>query len=128
MQNQTFQVVTDPVADALDDMAALGLHWTRNRERGRMPSGIRQAMILVARDVLAHVDVDDRITTQMMDDLCGPAAFARNADDKMIRCGPNGECLYCGVVCDEPCSRFVSRGLAEAECSRIAKPHGSPKP
>lgn len=64
MQHQTFQVVTDPVADALDDMAALGLHWTRNRERGRMPSGIRQAMILVAREVLAHVEAHDHITNQ----------------------------------------------------------------
>ena len=24
-------VMQDPVADALDDIAALGLHWTRNR-------------------------------------------------------------------------------------------------
>ena len=37
----------DPVADALDDMAALGQHWTRSRERGRMPNGIRAAMLLV---------------------------------------------------------------------------------
>lgn len=82
MQHQTFQVVNDPVADALDDMAALGLHWTRNRERGRMPSGIRQAMILVAHEVLAHAAVQDRITQQFMDDMCGPDAFARNAAEK----------------------------------------------
>lgn len=122
MQNQTFRVVTDPVADALDDMAAIGLHWTRNRERGRMPSGIRQAMILVAHEVLAHVEVHDHITNQIMGDL------ARNAADKTIGCGPNGECLYCGVVCDEPCSRFVSRGLAETACSRIAKTRRNPEP
>lgn len=72
------QAVLDPVADALDDMAALGLHWTRNRERGRMPSGIRQAMLLVAREVLAHEDAQARSTNQFMDDLCGPAAYARN--------------------------------------------------
>jgi hypothetical protein len=53
-------VVQDPVADALDDMAALGLHWARNRKRGRMPSGIRAAMILVAREALMHVDLHER--------------------------------------------------------------------
>lgn len=46
--------MADPVADALDDMAALGQHWTRNRERGRMPNGIRTAMLMVAREALAH--------------------------------------------------------------------------
>ena len=52
--NGKLTVMADPVADALDDMAALGLHWTRNRDRGRMPNGIRQAMLLVAREALAH--------------------------------------------------------------------------
>lgn len=46
----------DPVADALDDMAALGLQWTRSRERGRMSGAIRLAMLMVAREVLAQVD------------------------------------------------------------------------
>jgi hypothetical protein len=49
-------VLFDPVADVLDDMAVLGEHWTRNREKGRMPGGIRAAMVLVARELLAHVD------------------------------------------------------------------------
>lgn len=49
---EMFTVLTDPVADALDDMAALGLQWMRNRERGRMPSGIRAAMLFVAREML----------------------------------------------------------------------------
>jgi len=53
MANTKLIVVHDPVADALDDLAALGQHWTRNRESGRMPKGIRAAMLLVARDVLA---------------------------------------------------------------------------
>lgn len=54
------QVVLDPIADALDDLAALGTHWTRNRERGRMPSGIRQAMLLIAREALHLVDAESR--------------------------------------------------------------------
>lgn len=74
---QQLQAVADPVADALDDMAALGLHWTRNRERGRMPRWIRQAMLMVAREALAHVDAQERSTNQFMDELCGPTAFAR---------------------------------------------------
>ena len=79
MPQETLQVVTDPVADALDDMAALGLHWTRNRERGRMPGGIRQAMLLVARELLAHADMADRAMARQFGELCGPEAFARNA-------------------------------------------------
>ncbi len=75
---QQLTVIQDPVADALDDMAALGLHWTRNRERGRMPNGIRQAMLLVAREALAHEDAQARSTNQLMDNLCGPAAYVRN--------------------------------------------------
>ena len=70
-------VLPDPVADALDDMAALGLHWTRNRERGRMPSGIRAAMLLVAREALAHEDAQAREIQRQFTELCGPEAYAR---------------------------------------------------
>lgn len=73
-----WQVVLDPVADALDDMAALGQHWTRNRERGRMPGGIRAAMLLVAREVLAHADMQERETLSKFAETCGPEAYARN--------------------------------------------------
>lgn len=50
------QVLDDPVADLLDDLAALSQHWARNRERGRMPHSVRAAMLLVARDALAAAD------------------------------------------------------------------------
>jgi hypothetical protein len=100
---QQLTVMQDPVADALDDMAALGLHWTRNRERGRMPHGIRQAMLLVAREALAHADAQERSTNQFMDNLCGPAAFARNngavlvCPEKDHECGDHavGWCATC---------------------------------
>lgn len=72
------QVALDPVADALDDMAALGLHWTRNRERGRMPGGIRAAMLLVAREAIAHADMQERELQQRIAATCGPEAYARN--------------------------------------------------
>ena len=58
------QIARDPVADALDDMAALGQHWERNRERGRNQNGIRSAMILVARELLLHVDMESRTTQE----------------------------------------------------------------
>ena len=73
---QQLTVMQDPVADALDDMAALALHWTRNRERGRMPAGIRQAMLLVAREALIHADMADRAMGRQFGDLCGSAAYA----------------------------------------------------
>ena len=100
---QQLTVMQDPVADALDDMAALGLHWTRNRERGRMPSGIRQAMLLVAREALAHADMADRAMARQFGDLCGPAAFARNngavlvCPEKDHECGDHavGWCATC---------------------------------
>jgi hypothetical protein len=76
------EVMRDPVADCLDDMAALGEHWTRNREKGRMPGGIRAAMVLVAREMLSLVEQQERETQQLMDNLCGPAAFARNAAEQ----------------------------------------------
>lgn len=89
---QQLTVMQDPVADALDDMAALGLHWTRNRERGRMPNGIRSAMLLVAREALAHADAQERSTNQFMGDLCGPTAYARNNGNSGL-----GLCDACGA-------------------------------
>ena len=88
----TLTVIHDPVADALDDMAALGLHWTRNRERGRMPSGIRQAMLLVAREALAHADMADRAMVRQFGDLCGPSAFAHNRGALMVCAAKDHEC------------------------------------
>lgn len=51
-------ILEDPVADALDDLAALGKHWVRNRKEGRMSSGIRNAMLLVAQEAVTLLGVD----------------------------------------------------------------------
>lgn len=51
MQNKLV-VMRDPVAEVLDDMAALGEYWQRNREKGRMPGSIRAAMLLAAREAI----------------------------------------------------------------------------
>lgn len=67
----------DPVADALDDMAALGLHWTRNRDRGRMPNAIRQALLYVAREALMYDEAAQREAARQTEELCGVAAFER---------------------------------------------------
>jgi hypothetical protein len=73
--NDHLELMRDPVADALDDMAALGQHWTRNRERGRMPNGIRAAMLLVAREVLALDEMARRDPTDyQFGDLSGQPA------------------------------------------------------
>lgn len=72
------QMFHDPIADALDDMAALGEHWKRNRDKGRMPSAIRQAMLLVAREVLTMADMEQREIERRMGELCGPESYARN--------------------------------------------------
>lgn len=76
------EVVRDPVADALDDMAALAQHWAKNRERGRNPSSIRAAMLMVAREALAHVDQQERELQQRTDELCGPADLKREVSNQ----------------------------------------------
>jgi hypothetical protein len=40
--------------------------------------------------------------------------------------GPNGECLYCGIVRDEPCSRFCSQEKAAMSCSTWKQKAASP--
>lgn len=75
MSNDIFpgrlEVLHDPVADLLDDLAALGQHWTRNRERGRMPGAIRQAMLMVARDALGLAGDDPRHSEVGLCATCG---------------------------------------------------------
>ena len=56
MSESRLFVAHDPIAELLDDMALIGAHWTRNRDKGRSPSAIRAAMILVARDLVALCD------------------------------------------------------------------------
>ena len=48
------QIVRDPLAELLDDMAALGSHWQRNRAKDRTPWAIRRAMLDLAGDIVAQ--------------------------------------------------------------------------
>lgn len=52
----TILIHRDHVAEVLDDLAALGEYWTRNRERGRMPNSIRHAMLIAAREALMYAE------------------------------------------------------------------------
>ncbi len=46
-------VVTDTVAEKLDEMADLCEHWKRHRERGRKPTAIRAALMMLAAECTA---------------------------------------------------------------------------
>ena len=50
-------LVRDEIAENLDDLA---VYWKRNRENGRMPNGIRSAMIQIAREITAQLDWEAR--------------------------------------------------------------------
>lgn len=49
------QIMSDPIAEMLDGLAALGTYWQRHRDAGRMPHSIRNAMIHLSRDVAAQM-------------------------------------------------------------------------
>lgn len=57
--------VADPVNDSLDDMAELALHWQRKRLNGRVPVAIRAGMILLAKEIVAHVATDEAIPNNL---------------------------------------------------------------
>ncbi len=42
----------DPIAEKLDEMADLCECWRKNREKGRNPNAIRQALIILSNEVV----------------------------------------------------------------------------
>jgi len=46
------EVVQDVIAEKLDEMAELCTHWSRNRDKGRNPSAIRAALLMLAEEVV----------------------------------------------------------------------------
>jgi len=60
------EVVTDEVELLLDDLAGLGEHWARNRAKGIMPRGIRNAMVQTAQEIAMRIDAGTDITRQMI--------------------------------------------------------------
>ena len=58
----SFEVVTDEIANLLDDLAGLGEHWARNRAKGLMPRGIRNAMVQTAQEIALRIEIETDIT------------------------------------------------------------------
>lgn len=50
---QKLEVVHDHVGEKLDEMADLCEHWKRHRERGRNPTAIRAALLMLAQECAA---------------------------------------------------------------------------
>jgi len=51
-----FEVVTDLLAERLDEIADLGEVWKKNRARGHNPVITRGAMLAAARELVAMAD------------------------------------------------------------------------
>lgn len=47
------EVHEDPVEDRIDELADLSQHWTKWRDKSHTPSGIRSAIIYLAREITA---------------------------------------------------------------------------
>lgn len=50
------QVQHDHLAEKLDEMADICEYWKKNREKGRMPSAIRMALIMLSRECVFMAD------------------------------------------------------------------------
>ena len=51
MEQGKIEVVTDPVAEKLDDLADICEYWKRHRDKGRNPTAIRAALIMLANEL-----------------------------------------------------------------------------
>jgi hypothetical protein len=78
--NRIIEMHSDTIAEKLDEMADLSEHWKRYREKGRNPSAIRVAMMLLAHEVTAIARAHDKETASMMDRLCCPTVCAADSD------------------------------------------------
>jgi len=45
------EIHPDLIAEKLDELADLAEYWKKNRDKGRMPTGIRAGMIHLAKDI-----------------------------------------------------------------------------
>ena len=61
-QHGSLVVMTDEVANLLDDIAGLGEHWARNRANGIMPNSIRNAMVQTAQEISLRIETGTDIT------------------------------------------------------------------
>lgn len=54
------KIVTDQIAERLDELVDLGEIWNKHRKAKRMPRGVRQAMITVSREICFMDDLEKR--------------------------------------------------------------------
>lgn len=59
------EIKTDPVAERLDEMADLSECWKKNRDKGRMPSAVRQALIYLCREVCVVEDLERELRRKL---------------------------------------------------------------
>lgn len=45
------EILTDPIAEKLDEMSDIAECWRKNREKQRMPTAIRSAMVMLAEEI-----------------------------------------------------------------------------
>lgn len=59
---QKIEIVRDDIAEKLDEMSDLCEHWKRNRERGRNPTAIRAALLMLAEEctILARINTKNQ--------------------------------------------------------------------
>lgn len=56
------EILHDPIAEKLDEMADLCEHWKRNRSLGRNPTAIRAALLMLAQECIALTTANAEIT------------------------------------------------------------------
>ncbi len=45
------EAVSDPISEKIDEMADLCEYWKRNRDKGRNPTAVRSALLMLAGEV-----------------------------------------------------------------------------
>lgn len=45
------EIITDNIAEKLDEMADISEYWRKNRDKKRMPNAIRAAMLMLAEEL-----------------------------------------------------------------------------
>lgn len=62
MHQYRLEILRDPVAEKLDEMADLCEHWKRNRSMGRNPTAIRSALLMLAQECIALTTANCEVT------------------------------------------------------------------
>lgn len=55
------EILHDPIAEKLDEMADLCEHWKRHRANGRNPIAVRAALLMLAQECTALTTANDKV-------------------------------------------------------------------